>query len=316
MANPDGISVIIPIYGDFDIKRILICIDSIKSQKEIDVEIVVSEQGVIRRFPNVEGVKHIFTYHKPQENLSDFNPGKVRNMAILNSTKDYIYTVDADIIFYDSLFLKRSLDFLKKEDHRILFRPFMRRLPLDNFDTFSKWCDLFGFEEALKKLIINQDFLIKTSPEYRELKIFEKISKEAGYKKTFSSLIGDYNKYIEERLGTEKEFNFWPVYWNENRHCGSNLFRRSHFMYVGGYCEQFINWGCEDSDLQWKFRELFKLEFFPEDLEVIHMDHPKGYLSPKMWDLNEQKSTQRKNNGVQSAIEFDNQVLREVYGVK
>lgn len=312
MEKTDGVSLVIPIYGDFDIKRLLLCIESIKMQKDVDIEIVVSEQGIERRFPETRDVKHIFTYHKPQENLSDFNPGKVRNIAIINSTKDYIYTVDADVIFPEPLFLKKLLAYLKKYPDKILYRPFMRRLPVDNFAEFNNWVDSLGFEKAIIKLFINQEFLVKTSPGYRELKIFEKISKEAGYKKTFTSLIEDYKKYVEERLGSDKDFNFWPIYWNENRHCGSNFFRRTHFIEVGGYCEDFINWGCEDSDLQWKFRENFNLEFFPPEFEVIHLDHPKGYLSPKMWEQNERKSTERKANGVKLAIEHDKKVLQEL----
>ena len=84
-------------------------------------------------------------------------------------------------------------------------------------------------------------------------------------------------------------------------------------MNVGGYSEEFINWGCEDSDLQWKFREIYDLEFFPLDFELIHLDHPKGYLSPKMWDLNEKKSTQRKKDGIKLAVEYDNQILKKEY---
>ena len=313
MGENEGISIVIPIYGDFDIRRIILCIDSIKLQQEVELEIVVSEQGITSKFPKIEGVKHIFTYHKPSETVSDFNPGKVRNIAIMNSTKKYIYTLDADIILPDPLFLKKLLNVVKDNPNKVLFRPFMRRLPLDNFEEFKKWCDLLKFENAIKKLIKNQDFLIKTSTDYRELKIFEKISKEAGYKKTFSSLIEDYKKYVEERLGSDEEFNFWPVYWNENRHCGSNFFNRDQFIAVGGYCEDFINWGCEDSDLQWKFRETYTLEFFPPELEVIHLDHPKGYLSPKMWDLNEKKSAERKKNGVKLAIELDKKVLEKEY---
>lgn len=316
MEKTEGISVIIPIYGDFDISRALRCIDSIKMQEGVEKEIVVSEQGETRRFPDVERVKHVFTYHKPQADLSDFNPGKVRNIAILNSTKDYIYTIDADIILPDPNFLKKSLEILKKNPNKVLFRPFMRRLPLDNFDEFNEACKSLGFEKALKSLFINQQFLVKTSPEYRELKIFEKDSKEAGYRKTFTSLIEDYNKYVEERLGSDDDLNFWPVYWNENRHCGSNFFSRAQFLNVGGYCEEFINWGCEDSDLQWKFRETYELEFFPPEMEVIHLDHPKGYISPKMWALNEEKSSKRKKEGIKLAIEYDKQNLEKEYKEK
>src|SRR3989344_1793072 len=140
MEKKNEVSAVIPIYGGFDIKRTLMCIESIKSQKEVDIEIVVSEQGESKRFPDIEGVKHIFSYHKPKPDLSDFNPGKIRNIAIMNSTKEYIYTVDADVIFSDLLFFKKALDFLKENPKRILFRPYMKRLPKDNLEEFSKWC--------------------------------------------------------------------------------------------------------------------------------------------------------------------------------
>ena len=313
MKTSEGISIVIPLYGSFDINRMLRCIDSIKMQKGVDIEIVVSEQGEVRKFPDIKGVKHIFTYHKPQPNLSDFNPGEVRNIAIMNSTKDYIYTMDADVIILDSNFLNKSLKVLKKNQNEVLYRPFIRRLPCDNFDEFNNWCNSLGFEKAIKKLIIDQQFLVKTSPEYRQLKIFEKDSKEANYRKTLPSLLKDYNKYVEERLGSEDNLNFWPVYWNENRQCGSNFFNRAQFLSVGGYCEKFINWGCEDSDLQWKFRETYELEFFPPELEVVHMDHPKDYLSPEMWALNEKTSAKRKAGGVKLAIDADKENLKKKY---
>ena len=315
MTESNAISVVIPIYGSFDIKRALICIDSIKIQKGVETEIIVSEQGEKRRFPEIEGVIHIFTHHKPQETLSDFDPGEVRNIAILRSTKEFIYTIDADIVFPDSNFLKKALDALKKDPNKVFFRPFMRRLPLNNFEEFCSWYDSLGLEEALKKLIRNQEFLVKTSPEHREIKTFEKDSKEAKYRKTFTSLIEDYEKYVKEGRGSDNNLNFWPVYWNENRHCGSNLFRREQFFNVGGYCQKFIDLGCEDSDLQWKFRETYDLQFFPPELEVIHLDHTKGYLSPEMWALNEKTSSKRKEEGVSLAIEEDKKILEKEYKI-
>jgi len=313
MEKNKGISVIMPIYGNFDIQRAIRYIDSIKMQKDVDVEIVVSEQGINKRFPETKGVKHIFIYHKPKPKLSDFNPGEIRNIAVINSTKDYIYTMDADVILLDPYFLKKLWNILQANPAKILYRPFMRRLPKDNFEEFNKWCDSIGFKRAVKKLIINQKFLVKTTPEYRELKIFEKDSKEANYRKTFTSLIEDYKQYVEERLGSDDNLNFWPIYWNENRHCGSNFFRRVQLSDVGGYCEKFINWGCEDSDLQWKFRETYKLEFFPVEMEVIHLDHPKGYVSPAMWASNEEISAKRKKDGIKLAIKTDRENLKKRY---
>lgn len=311
--NRPEISVVLPLYGSFDVQRSLIVIESIKLQKNVLTEIVVSEQGEQRRFPNVEGVKYTFKYHRPQEHLSDFNPGNVRNLAIAKSTANLIYTNDSDIVFTDPNYLERSADFLQAEPNRVLYRPFMRRLPLNNFSTFCSWVSESGLEIAISKLHKNQEFLLKTSPDYREMKVFSKKSEEANYTKTFASLIEDYQEYVRRGLGSDEKLNFWPVYWNENRHCGANMFRRTHFENVGGYCEDFINWGCEDSDLQWKFRETLKLDFFPEDLEVLHLDHPKGYVSPKMWAENEKACSQRRNiEGLKASIQRDGNKYREL----
>ena len=86
-----------------------------------------------------------------------------------------------------------------------------------------------------------------------------------------------------------------------------NFFRRKQFEIVGGYCEDFINWGCEDSDLQWKFKEVFDLQFFPEGKEfmVMHLDHKRGYFSPEMWKRNEKICSERKQKGILKVAKED-----------
>lgn len=99
MVKKPELSVVVPVYGQFDLARAEISVQSILSQHGIDYEIIVSEQGETPRFPNIKGVKHIFKYHKPKPELSDFNPGNVRNEAILQATGEFVYTNDADIVF-------------------------------------------------------------------------------------------------------------------------------------------------------------------------------------------------------------------------
>ena len=95
--------------------------------------------------------------------------------------------------------------------------------------------------------------------------------------------------------------------WSEDLHCGGNLFRKEHFYQVGRYCENFVNWGCEDSDLQWKMTAYYDLQFFPktEKFEVLHLDHSKDYFSSSMWNLNEEICAKRKTAGVDCAIKKD-----------
>ena|SRR3989344_62431 len=300
MANfskHDLISVIVPLYGQFDLKRALVSIESILAQEDVNLEVVISEQGVFSMFPKVKGVRHIFKYHKPEPDLSDFNPGNVRNVGFVNSMGNYIYTNDADIVFHDTKYLSRSLIALKNKQGKVLFRPRMRRLPLADFDKFYNWINSCGLINSISKLNFNQEYIVAVDGPQRKIRIFEK---DSVYRKTFTAFEEDFLKFIGgENKGKE------PMFWNETRHCGGNMFRRDQFEAVGGYCEDFVNWGCEDSDLQWKFAEKYGLEFFPDEFEVIHLDHPKGYFSPEMWARNEEISARRMKEGLEKAIEND-----------
>jgi hypothetical protein len=298
MKKPPELSVVFPVYGSFDIRRAIVSIESTLSQKDLNLEIIVSEQGEYSRFPKISGINHFFHYHKPKKNLSDFNPGNIRNNAINQARGEFIYTNDADIVFLDSYYLARSIKEVSKSPDRVFYRPFMRRLPIDEFPEFEKRFRLDGIESTAASLDLSQDYIATVNGKQRKIRTFEK---ESIYHKTFTAFEEDFQKYI----GDEKNKGREPVFWNENRHCGGNLFRKEHFLAVGGYSEDFINWGCEDSDLQWKFREIYTLQFFPDDLEVMHLDHPKGYFSPEMWKRNEEISKERISTGLGEVIKRD-----------
>lgn len=287
MGKTPDLSVVIPVYGNFDLDRARACVLSMLAQKDISHEVIVSEQGESKRFPNIPGVRHVFHYHKPRKDLSDFNPGNVRNIAALQARGEYLYTNDADVVFLDSYHLAKSLEEISKFPERAFYRPFMRRLHLDEFDEFEKRIDTNGIEDALASLDLSQDYIATVNGEKRKIKIFEK---ESVYPKTFTAFEDDFQTYV----GDDSYQGCEPMFWNENRHCGGNLIRMNHFRNLGGYSEEFINWGCEDSDLQWKLSEVYDLEFFPESFKVLHLDHPKGYFSPEMWKRNEEISSRRK----------------------
>ena len=290
-------SVVIPLYGQFDVARARASVESVLSQGGIDLEVVVSEQGEFPRFPETAGVKHFFSYHKPQTELSDFNPGKVRNLGVLNSTGEFVYTNDADIVFSTIDYLSRAIEILESNRGHVLFRPRMRRLPIGDFTVFYEWVKKQGIIQAISRLDFGQNYIVTIDGAPRKVRVFEK---ESTYRKTFTAFEEDFQVFSgSNNNGLE------PMFWNENRHCGGNLFRREQFDTVGGYCEDFVNWGCEDSDLQWKLSDTYGIGFFPDDFEVIHLDHPKGYFSPEMWSRNEKICALRKIEGVETAIKAD-----------
>ena len=90
MEKTPDLSVVIPVYGRFDLARARACVLSMLSQKDVNHEVIVSEQGESKRFPDIQGVRHVFHYHKPRKDLSDFNPGNVRNLAALQARGNVI----------------------------------------------------------------------------------------------------------------------------------------------------------------------------------------------------------------------------------
>lgn len=138
MVKIPELSVVVPVYGQFDLARACISVQSILSQRDLDYEVIVSEQGESRKFPEMSGVRYIFKYHKPRPDLSDFNPGNVRNKAVALARGKFVYTNDADVVFLEPHYLAKSVGAMKNNLDRILYRPFMRRLPLDEFSEFER----------------------------------------------------------------------------------------------------------------------------------------------------------------------------------
>ncbi len=64
MAKTPELSVLVPVYGEFDLARARISVQSILFQKGVDYEVIVSERGELPKFPEMPGVKNIFIYHK------------------------------------------------------------------------------------------------------------------------------------------------------------------------------------------------------------------------------------------------------------
>lgn len=298
MIKTPEVSVVVPVYGQFDLARTSISIESILAQRDINYEVIISEQGENRRFPEIVGVRYVFKYHKPQHDLSDFNPGTVRNKAIAIASGEFVYTNDADIVFLDPYYLANCISAIRENTNRIFSRPFMRRLPIGEFNEFERRVQKLGIDKAVGSLDLSQEYLATLNGKQRKIRIFEK---DNIYRKTFTAFEEDFQRYVADEKNKGKE----PMFWNENRHCGGNLFRMEQFINVGGYSEEFINWGCEDSDLQWKLSEMYDLQFFPANLEVLHLDHPKGYFSPEMWKRNEEISRRRVKDGILKSIEID-----------
>ncbi|MCF7866212.1 glycosyltransferase [Candidatus Woesearchaeota archaeon] len=296
------VSVIFPLYGTFDISRAYVVIDAVLAQEDVNVEVVVSEQGPKSRFkPSSKKIKHIFNQHIPSEDLSNYNPGLIRNIGIKNSEGEFIYTNDSDILFTNPKYLSSLVNLMNEKPDLALFKPEMRRFPIQEFEMLHTMFEKEGIKHTIHSLIKTEEYITTISGRDYPIKIVTRPGRT--YEKVYTAFIEKFQEYRsgDHLLGKE------PLIFLENLHVGGNFFRRSQIDHVNGYCEDYINWGCEDSDLQWKIMHFFDLQRIPrgEDLDVLHLDHPKGYFNSEAWKKNEVRFKERREKGVEYCLAHD-----------
>ncbi len=296
IKNKGLISVIVPVFGDFDSTRVEMCIDSIKSQKHTNVEIIVVEQT---KEPRLNEVRDISYQHIPIALSEDgfFVPGNVRNYAAKMATGEFLYNTDGDILFFKDNYLAELVKLLRGDSHMCLYQPQMRRLPIENFEEFRKRRQEGGLQNALSTLNISQPYgaTYDTCPvriRYFKKMIFEQEEISVASETAHQKYLSGANKGKE------------PFFYTLNFHAGGILMSRNQFDAVGGYCEDYVGWGCHDEDIQWKLRSLFNLQRIPKEkgLEVLHLDHPRPYFSEVRWNKNKEIQKDRMGAGVGSAI--------------
>lgn len=298
----ESISIAIPFYGVFNKDRIRLVLDSMTLQKNVSLEITVVEQSETpslaeEKLPSLVKYIHIPISGKEGE---FFRPGLVRNTAIKSCTNPLVYSSDGDVIFQNPYFFEEALGLLKGLNGAILFRPPMRRLPLECFEEFREKSDEEGIGTALEGLDRSEPYIATTHSNKVAMKIFRK--HESGRDKVFLYTQRDYDEY---QRNSAKGYE--PFYSTLEIHAGSTLMLKSQFEKVGGFCLQFAGWGCQDADLQWKLKESFGFLQFPNEarFEVLHLDHPKSYFSKERWMENRSIQQLRRERGLKDSISED-----------
>lgn len=295
------ISVIIPIYRTFDPTRVLMTIDSLKMQKGIDLEIVVAEQSDNPLFGNILGITYTQVPNAGLIEGKHFVPGKVRNIAARASTGEFLYNNDGDILFHNEYLLSEAAELIKENPIKALYRPPMRRLPIECFEDFKKMWSKDGLKQTLEQIDISEEYIAKTPGATVGMRVFKK--HESRRDKVFLYTTTDHERYKNEpnRQGQEPRFSTLNV------HGGGTLMRREYFYLIGGYCEGYSAWGCHDADIQWKLKSVLDLQQFPYEnrFEVLHLDHERAYFDKKRWESNKALQKSRKEKGVLEAIKED-----------
>lgn len=290
------VSVIIPFYGTSHPQRLELTIESILSQRGVNVELIVAGLSNATKVNSNDDLKN----HPRKEIPEITKMGEVINRGLRLAGGNFTYISDADILLYNQEYLNNLVQELLFNKNA-LKRPPMRRLLLQDFEWFRQNVSLNGLENSVSELDFSQDYLVKPKNSNRQMRIFQKF--ENNRQKIFIASESDFQDYISRRDNEGKE----PAFFNQNRHCGAVFALTEELIKIGGYHEGFTSWGVWDADVQWKLENQIGMKLIPYErkFEVIHLDHQRGYFSKTKWEMDKELQQKRRAIGFKECIKKD-----------
>lgn len=310
----DKVSVIFPLYGNVNIERPRISLESIRNQKGVNIEIIVSEvseKQVGKRNLGDYLTKYV-TVHPSEENkVGIFRPGEIRNHAIRESTGEYVYATDGDVVFTNQHYIKELVELSKLKGEVALCCPPMRRLPLECFEEFKEIIQINGLRESLKIIDTSKEYIATTPQSNIGMKVIN-YNDGNGDRKTVLYTDTDWVEYksTPENIGQEPRFSTITT------HGGGTLLKKNWLNDIGGYSREYINWGQDDEDIQWKLSRTIGIDKIPEEerFEVLHLDHPRGYFRRDQWRKNLEVQNLRGKSDFKEIVLIDKFNLEGING--
>jgi glycosyltransferase involved in cell wall biosynthesis len=301
-SEGESVSAVLPIYGAFSVERLEVCLAALGWQRDVDLEIVIAEQNPEPRLEDYAARRRLsYCYSRPdsRDEQDRFNTGRVRNEGIDASTGRLVLLTDADIVFPSPRYVARLVEMHANNGGSVLVEPPMRRITGTSFPAFRKAVERYGMEHALSKLHRPGAYVATMGADRGGITV---VTHKGRVSTADEELLRDARATSSVR-GREPAL-FHPIF-----HGGTIFARRSQLDEVVGYCERFLTWGFEDQDLKWKLRHRFELtELSGSDTwEVLHLDHPKSYFDPDLFQRNRAIAGDRYKMGAANAMEQDRQ---------
>jgi len=309
-GTPDLVSVVVTAFGQVNTQVLRTALKSIALQRGVRVEPILVEQ-VLDAGPALEpiareyGARHVVDAVPTGSTSGRFVLARARNAGIAASTGRFLYFTDADVVLADPTYLARLVELARLHDDLVLCTPrnkhlLHERLPeaCDHFLAHGSW-DTGGIERignhALRWIGADHAGASSPAPEIVETALggVPCIARKPD--------LDAYHADPASWRGRE------PQIWNLIVHHGSVMVRRRHLDMVAGYAECYIGWGLEDNDLQWKLAELFLVASLARlpDVAVVHLEHPRSWFDPLLWQRNQLIFEERRRKGVLDTVFSD-----------
>lgn len=295
------VSINLSLYGQFSLDRMELAFESIANQSYYPIEIILSEQNPSPTFEENakrKGLTYCFSEIILADGKPYFSPSKIRNAGISVSDGEFIYITDGDIVLKNRHFIENLVELARKDPNSFLVKPAMRRLQEHELAPFMARVKVVGLSKALDCLFYPDDYIASL------------VNKESD---TVAIRYGPRKIYTTSREKFERYRNnpslvgFDPRIWSDVVHYGNIFARKRQMQSIAGYSEQFLHWGYEDVDVQWKLRCLYNHLEIPKskEMEVLHLDHPKNYFSRDIAGRNRLLHERRIALGIEEAIDSD-----------
>ncbi len=296
----EKVSVVIPFYGKAQSRHLNLAVESILSQKNVDVDLVLAGINTSTKINSLDDlVRH------PNEQIPEcVKMGEIINNGLKNISGDFVYVTDADILLLNSNYLKQLIEYSNR-GKVALKRPPMRRLMVEDFNWFYSMAQSKGLDYSMGQFDFSDEYIVKPTGAFRPMRKFSKF--ENGRGKIFLVSENDFQEYVSDDGNKGNE----PKYFNQDRHCGGVFALSDSFRKVGGYHEGFISWGVWDADVQWKLENEIGMNLIPNEpnYEVVHLDHDKGYFSKTKWECDRKLQLERRKKGFRKCVKEDVEVF-------
>ncbi|MFD0558173.1 glycosyl transferase family 2 [Stackebrandtia endophytica] len=276
------VSVIIPLYGDHAGRYTVPAVARAWLEQSVEVEVIVATAGdlPLPALPDTHRMRVV----RADESLNA--PGLLRNEGVGHATSEWLYLTDSDVAPLDTDFLRQAVELAA--DGAFVQPTMLRLVGAPPPGHLSQWrIDRDGQTRSFCHVATGTDGLLRPVPgeRYGWDEGAPMVEPPPGH------------GYEEDSPGLDLR----PMF-----HWGSIFLRRELFDRLGGYCDRYLGWGCEDEDLLMKIAGSGPRLLAWRDaahLEMIHFEHSRPYSDE--FEVNLELFRRRRSLGVEAMIAQD-----------
>lgn len=259
------ISVIIPLVGNIHRQRVFPVIDRLCRQKGVSIEIIIVHPTNEPPVPFADNRVQFIGVHP--KFASPINISYLRNEGVHHSNGSLVFIYDADILLGRDTYILELLEaFDGCQKVAICDPPRYSVLNIDQEKLVNELQQGVSVEDVV---IPVEEFVM--CYKYAHTSPPKLLFRRQGHRTYFA--------YAHELESSEANIDK-HAFWQGNGWNGGLIVPRKYYDLVAGYCEKFVGWGHEDSDMRQKLARImpvFRLIHDPiyTKYHVYHLEHER-----------------------------------------